>query len=602
MKNIKKIKSTFLGFNATISRFNITILFSILIALLTGYNIGGGDLDNYAELLLSLIMGATVFMVLQISYEQLLRNTKIRPVFLGLATLAAIIYYLVVKFAISNLREEHIIRTLVLIFVLVIVFMWIPTIKSKIRFSDSFMAVFKAFFTVAFYSAVLFLGTALILAAIDLLITSVDFKAYSHVGNIIVFVYAPIHFLSLIPIYPSSLGLNRLENEDVEDGEGILAERLNKAIEASKFLDGLISYIAIPITAIYTIILLLYIITNITGDFWKDNLLEPLLVSYSIIVIVVYLLACVLKNKSATYFKKIFPKVLIPVVLFQTIASIMKIGELGITSGRYYVILFGVFATISAILFSFGSERNISLVAPILIILSLISIFPPVDAFRVSKANQISRLKNVLEENNMLSDDKIIPNGNLSEEDKQTIIKSVRYLSRMDYLEDVSWLESYGKNYNFDIIFGFSEYGTYVGSRVNVARRYTLYDKSAIDISGYDFFVKTEFYNKDSYYLDSTMWKDQAYTLVHEKENDIGDLILKDEEGNEMIRYSLSNIFDRFKVKEEQYGDMSLEDAQFTWENDKASIKIVTLSINYEEWDSGKLYQNIDAYIMVKIK
>ena len=67
-----------------------------------------------------------------------------------------------------------------------------------------------------------------------------------------------------------------------------LHKEVSNAIRPSKFLEGLISYIIIPITAIFTVILLLYVIMNITGDFWKDNLMEPLLVTFSITVIVVY--------------------------------------------------------------------------------------------------------------------------------------------------------------------------------------------------------------------------------------------------------------------------------------------------------------------------
>ena len=56
------------------------------------------------------------------------------------------------------------------------------------------MAVFKAFFIVAFYAGVLYLGAALVLMATNNLIVEVDSKAYFHVGSIIAFIYAPIHF------------------------------------------------------------------------------------------------------------------------------------------------------------------------------------------------------------------------------------------------------------------------------------------------------------------------------------------------------------------------------------------------------------------------
>ena len=59
-----------------------------------------------------------------------------------------------------------------------------------------------------------------------------------------------------------------------------------EAAKCPKFFEILISYIIIPLIAVFTIILLVYIIKNIGGEFWSDNLLEPMIVSYSIFVIV----------------------------------------------------------------------------------------------------------------------------------------------------------------------------------------------------------------------------------------------------------------------------------------------------------------------------
>ena len=191
------------------------------------------------------------------------------------------------------------------------------------------------------------------------------------------------------------------------------------------------------------------------GDFWKDNLLEPILIIYSIGIILVYLLASRIENKFSKYFKLSIPKILIPVVLFQTLASILKIQEVGITYGRYYVILFGIFATIAGILFCFISVKKNGIIAPILIGLSVISILPPVDAFTISRANQASRLKQVLIKNEMLQEGRIIPNENISTEDKDIIVSTVQYLESSDDVNKIAWLSSYNPN-DFEKTFGFS--------------------------------------------------------------------------------------------------------------------------------------------------
>lgn len=609
MKNIEKLLTTIKGVTSTINRYPITILLFLFSSILTSYNISVNVLKNFDELLLAFIVGAAVFMVLQMVFERIYHGTRTRLLFAGIAVLGSIVYYLALELVVKDLSDEHVIKTMVLLFILIIGFIWVPSIKSKIGFSDSFMVVFKAFFTVALYSGVLFLGTSMIIMAIDMLIVNVDSDAYAHIGNIIGFIYAPLHFLSLIPIYhansrqissENSVGQDMINNINDTVSEDELTQRLNKAIEPSKFLEGLVSYIIIPITAIFTVILLLYMVMNITGDFWKDNLMEPLLVTYSITVIIVYLLASEISSKAATYFKRIFPKVLIPVVLFQTISSILKIGELGITSGRYYVIMFGIFASISAVIFSIRPNHKSNIIAPILIILSLVSILPPVDAFTISKRNQINRLTDVLEENDMLKDDKIVANSKLNEEDRQIIINSVRYLSRMNYFKDISWLYNYSASYDFERIFGFPQYE----SAIKGPEIYRLYlaERTPIDVSDFDIFMEAELFgaNQGEPFKTASLG-DKGYILEQDRKVGIGDLLLKDNQQNELIRYPLNEIFDSFKDREESHGELSMDEAEFVIENDNAVLYIVVQNLVHEKWDNSE-YKNIGVYILLKIK
>ena len=339
---------------------------------------------------------------------------------------------------------------------------------------------------------------------------------------------------------------------------------------------------------------------NITGDFWKDNLLESLLVTYSITVITVYLLASVIKNKVAIYFRKIFPKVLVPVVLFQTISSILKIGELGITAGRYYVILFGIFATISAIIFTFRPNHKTNIIAPILIICSLISIIPPADAFFVSKKNQIGRLTKVLKENDMLVDDKLIPNAELSYEDKQIISDTIHYLMSMDYIEDINLLKSYSESQDFEETFGFYQYEW----TIKKYETYNLYlpEKTGIDVSLYDFFIAAnlDWNNQDTNLL-AEPWGDKGYFLILENTKDNSDLVLMNNTEDELLRYSLNQIFAKIKDRQERSGILSPNEAEFRIENDNAIVSIITRNITWEIWEDRE-YKNINAYIMVKIK
>src|SRR5699024_7711097 len=203
---------------------------------------------------------------------------------------------------------------------------------------------------------------------------------------------------------------------------------------------------------------LIYVLLNITGDFWKDNLLEPMLISYAVIVILVFFLASSLVNMLVTLFKNIFSKILIPIVIFQNISSLLNIMDTRDTYGQHYVIMLGLFSLISGVVFSFFSMKKHGWIALSLISFAIISITSPVDSLSVSRANQITLLKNTLIENDMLEDGEIVPNEDISEKDQTTITMTVSYLNQLDYIQDITWLpDSISQPNEFEETFGFEE-------------------------------------------------------------------------------------------------------------------------------------------------
>ena len=127
---------------------------------------------------------------------------------MGVVVLLTAGYYLIIMPA-PKLSMEIEIRTAVALFALLIAFIWVPVIKSKISFNKSFMISFKSFFNSLFFSAVIFGGISIILAAINQLIFPLDYKAYPHTSNIVFVIFAPMYFLSLIPVYLGAKDKNK---------------------------------------------------------------------------------------------------------------------------------------------------------------------------------------------------------------------------------------------------------------------------------------------------------------------------------------------------------------------------------------------------------
>lgn len=622
MNNKGKFQIRLLGLTDSIIRYPLTTVFLLAVAVVNIFAIENSQ-DNYSILFITFLVGAFLSITSQAIYERFFNNSINHIMFMGAAVILAAVYYIIIS-PLSELTIEPSIRTTVAVFALMIIFIWTPSIKNKITFNESFMATFKAFFIAIFFSGVLFLGVSLILAAIDLLLTSMSETAYLHAANIIFSLFAPLYFLSLIPLYqereqdniiqrvnPSEeiravenkAGVNHSINEKdvLLENRELREEFMIKATSSNKFLETLISYVIIPITAVFTIILLLYILINITGSFWTDNLLEPLLVSYSITVIFVYLLASRLDNAFAIYFRKIFPKVLVPIVLFQTISSIIKIGDLGVTFGRYYAIMFGIFATIAGILFSILPIRKNGIIAPILIALAVISLVPPVDAFTVSRINHTGRLKNVLVRNNMLEDNTIKPNPEVPEKDRQIIVTSLHYLNKMEYTEGINWLGSYQNNNDFTGTFGFAEYGQIgnEGKNIYIYRK----DSSTIPITGYDFLINYSIYTRqDNNVISSFELKGETYSLV-DNNSDINNrvIILLDSNSQELLRFSIQDMLQHFESVNSNNEEISTEEATFTSENDQATITYIIQSLYLNERVIEK-NNSAEGYLLIRIK
>lgn len=659
--NKAKLRKRFFGLYNVLYRFPITVLFLLVIVITNAIIISSNDDDNFLKLIMSLAVGAFSYAVLQIIYERFLSGPSKRFLMMALSAIITVIYYIVLL-NVDIYSDSTGIRTVVILFVLVVLFLWIPSINSGVSANETFMAAFKAFFIALFFMGVLFLGVALVLGTYDMLIMSIDGDAYIHAANIIFILLAPVYFLSIIPVYPRTdekseqvkpsdisdikavdkeLGNKSLENankeleheqslenanKELEHEQGLesankefepkqslyeMKASADKTLQPGKLLENLISYVFIPITAIYTVILLLYIIINITGELWTDSLLEPLLVSFSIIVIVVYLLASNIDSAIAKLFRLVFPKVLIPVVLFQTVSSAIKINEIGITYGRYYVIIFGVFATIAAIIFSILPIKSNGIIAPILIALSILSILPPVDAFTVSRLSQTGRLKKTLEANDMLKGNDIIPNAEISKEDKDVIKSSIDYLERMNYIKNIDWLSDYNDDKNFNSTFGFSRYGndeSYIDNKNFI--RYFQREDNPISIAGYDVLLEESVSLYDASYLISGIMLNQSnYTLHLLNNSEEGNSIqLRNQAEEELINFKIIDIYTSFIDKEYDINRYSYEDtlisnaeATFTVENSNAILTIITNSINIDKWSNGE-NMRLQAYILVKLK
>lgn len=602
MRWTETIKSRFKGMGESVVRFPLTVLFLIAGAILNSLMIENTELD-FTRFIYTFLVGALLSVVGQMLYERFFSNPNIRYGLMLGAVAITIGYY----FAVGPQYEVNtviFIKTFVALFALLIAFIWIPSINNEaVPFHRSFLSVVKAFFVALLFSMVLAAGISAIYSAADYLLFDIDPNILGHLLNIVGTLFAPIYFLSMTPVYPIEIEAEFSHKETLPENEKLMHQ-----FTVPRFLEILIAYIVIPLVAIYTLILVLYVVFNITGEFWTNNLLEPLLVSYAIIVIIVLILSYNIENRYAVLFRQIFPKILVPIVVFQTIASILKIREMGITHGRYYVILFGIFATITGLIFSFMKPKNHGYIAAVLLFLAALSIVPPVDAFTLSKRNQINLLEETLRENNMLEDDGINPNSEVAEEERVIVTKTATYINDMGYNDEVDFLPENFDVYNdFRETFGFNmtydqdEFPDGTGQYAYLNREEAI----AFPVSGADVLVPQMLsYSEEQQevIIENVAFAvdDENYELERRLVGIYYVLTVKNEAGEELISYNLEEVFNEiFAESTSDFVDqgLSINEATITSENEMVALEVLVLTL-----ERADTYNNIEFNLLIDIK
>ncbi|MER2175283.1 MAG: DUF4153 domain-containing protein [Carnobacterium sp.] len=593
MKVIQNIQNKFQGFIQACKRYPLSVVFLVAIAGLNAYMIQQ-EADDYTRYLYSFFIGVFLSATAQHVYERFFEKTMQRILLMVGAIILTVLYFYTIGSSVDYDLETTI-KTGIIFFALTFAFMWIPTINSKVTFNKSFLATFKSFFTTVLFSVVLYAGIGFILLAVDQLLFSLDYKVNLHCLNLVASLFAPIFFLSGTPLYLSKQDESTQSLEEQADKQ----EQIEQELMVPKVLELLLSYIVIPLTAIFTIILLVYLLQNITGEFWTNNLLEPMLVSYAITVIIVYFLVSTINTKSAIFFRKIFPKVLVPIVLFQTVSSVLRIQETGLTLGRYYVILFGVFAFIAGIIFSVLPVRKNGWVAVVLIVFSLISILPPVDAFTVSRVSQTNLLKETLVKNNMLEGNKIIPNASIPDEDKIKISQTIDYLASMNYSKEIEWLAPYNQrlNYQFEEVVGFEPVYDESSFSPNQSYYATIDWKGSplLSIEDYDKMIVFSQYDSPTLSAIDFEVENSTYDIISKNEDNTTNLSLINEQNDTLITIDLQETIDQVAASAQTKNVITLEEATVTTENEEAKMNIVFTSIDiYDNKYNSEFYLFID--------
>ena len=474
MKFLGMIQDRLKSISHTWIRFPMVFILLCSIAVYASISIST-DSDHLKEIY-ALIIGVFLSASMTFTFEK--RQKPVMWLVISQTVVLAVTaayYFLVLGSYSGSVKDSA--RVVILCFALLFVGLSVPCLRWKTDFNDFFMTFFKAFFTTVFFIAIIWGGISLVLSAVDTLLFSLDENVFIYVAVWIWIFFAPMLLLSLIPVFSGTQ-----EDKDKE-------EHLAKI---PGFFRALLSYVLIPLTALYTLVLLAYLVkTFVGGD--PGDLLRPLILAYCIDVIILYILVSKIDIKIATLFRMIAPKLMLLIALYQVINLIIKIPGEGIVYGRYFVILFGIFSVAAGVLMSVLPVRKNVVIAIVLVGFALISVTPPVDAFTTGTNSQLGILDRVLTANNMIKDGAIIPNKGLAEVDQGLIRDAMQYLYDVKETDKVPGISDKFELYSdFENTFGFSYYYETVNADTQEPSYwYSIDTASPIDISEYDYMVTT---------------------------------------------------------------------------------------------------------------
>lgn len=585
----------------TVVRFPVVITLLVCIAAIVSLLIE--DTYNDSRQLLTRMVFAGVFgaffgtaaQFISERYEKILRFTwALRAV-----TLVAAVLYFFLMTTPEKMDGYMVIRLVVCCFALLALYLFLPSTKDAADFNKTSLVHFKSAFTALLYGVVLFLGLLAIYYAIDLLLVKLDDDIPGHIASAVFIFFTPLYYLSLLPNFNAKDDTQRARSE--------------AAASYPRFLDILVSYIAIPLITVFTAVLVAYFVKIVFTLKWPVGQIGPMVLSYSAAGLFIYILSGSLKNSFAVLFRKWYPIALIPLVCLQFVSVFIRLNAYGVTESRYYVTLFGIFSITCAIYLLASKRKKPGMIALLAACFAIFSILPPVDAFTISRVSQTFRVERILVSNGMLNDNKLTPKADIANEDKREITSIINYMTEMGHLNKLSWLpQEYREDrkiYNgFVQLFGFEAYyaGSIPGEIPNFVNA-SLEFGTSLDIAGYETLFRMNMYSDVVVEEQATsfMVGGKSYKIAKTPTSK-GEIVLTvfDDKGQSILDIPTRELFASIaeKSSEAKY-QLPPEDMTLDVQGETLRIRLIFENFSAERDESGELTRmSGSAYVLVGTK
>lgn len=380
------------GLYLIIRRFPFVLLFILGLASCLFVQINKPAVDIPEGLWVFFTLGVFMSVALALFLEEI-RNIYLR---LGLNLFAVVllwIYTLTLPVKLT-LADNYQAGVLGLVFVLLAFAGSFLKRNNDIPFWEFSKTVILRLVVAGAFSVVLMVGLSLaVLSLQELFKVAVQDKVYANLSVVCFVIFGPVYFLAGIPA------------GDEKHKHEYTFHSLIKIL-------GL--YIILPILAVYSLILYVYLIRIVITwelpEGWVSALVTVLSLGGFVCMFLLYPLRSENENKAVQIFSKYFPLLLLPLLVLMSVGIFRRLGDYGLTINRGYVLILNIWLIGVSVYLFLSKSRHLKWIVVSFAMVAFISSVGPWSVFSITRSTLVSEIGQLLEDAKLLENGKTIDN------------------------------------------------------------------------------------------------------------------------------------------------------------------------------------------------
>lgn len=432
------------------------------------------------------------------------------------------------------------------------------------------------------FSVVLMLGISLAIFSLqELFHVKIQDKVYSNLAVTCFAIFAPVYFLSNVPN---------------------VGEKRSEEFKFDKFLKILGLYILFPILALYTLILYLYLIQIVAKwelpNGWLATLVSVLGLGGFITMFILYPLRHEKPNKFLSFFYRLFPLILLPLLVLMFVGIYRRFSDYGITINRFYVFTLNIWLVCVSIYLFLSKSKHLKWIVISFSAVLFLSSIGAWSAYSVTRNVLTNELQSSFDEAGWLKDGKIVVATNNSKVDslaQQKMSETIRYMVSNYGNESIQqfFTASIEKKSVGEILKDLNLNEDYVSVEDDYFSAY-LPTGFLLDIKGYDYMLDVSKNNDEG-----SIYFDKAVSVVLDK--NIITMKFTNKKDSDIVIPLENKLAELQKLTfGKKNNELNKEEMSITGENYRLVFYNISAQKNNSDADYNYKINNFDAHLYYK--